>query len=213
VTIKNISLEHDASELMGVDLVFMGGAQDSQQSIVSLDFKNNKGKILAQLIEDGIPGLYICGAYQLLGRQYESAEGTIIEGLGIFDLHTKSSSPSEKRLIGNAVVELNQSVFGTNHAHSSIVGFENHGGRTYLGANIQPLGTVTKGFGNNGTDSTEGAVYKNSIGSYFHGPLLPKNPHVADFLIEKALEKKYGRHVELALLDDTLAYQAHTQML
>ena len=93
--------------------------------------------------------------------------------------------------------------------HKSLVGFENHGGRTYLGQKVKPLGILIVGYGNNGKDKTEGVVYKNSFGSYFHGPILPKNPHFADYLIKLALEKKYGKKVSLELLDATIEWKAH----
>jgi hypothetical protein len=211
--IKNISLQSPLSDLEGSDLLFMGGAQDSQQIIASLDLLQEKRKVLTEMIESGIPGLYICGAYQLLGKYYEEASGTIIEGLGIFDLYTKNPGSNYKRLSGNISTKINQILFPDYGTMNYLVGFENHGGRTYLGKNIQPLGKTIKGFGNNDTEKTEGAVYKNSIGSYLHGPILPKNPQLADFLIEKALEKKYGKHPELEKLDDTLSYQAHNSML
>jgi len=112
-------------------------------------------------------------------------------------------------LVGNVVVSCD--IF--KDKENTLVGFENHGGRTFLGANLSPLGKVIHGFGNNGEDKTEGAVYKNSIGTYLHGPLLPKNPHLADLLIEKALKKKYGKPVELSGLDDTLEWSAHKNAL
>ncbi len=226
VVVKPITLGSPIKDLQSVDFIFAGGAQDSQQTIVSEDLKN-KSKILQAMIENGIPGLYICGAYQFLGKYYKESDGTIIDGLGIFDLYTENPGPQAKRLIGNVAAEI-QSPPGRERtparqghsggeakasAGSALVGFENHGGRTYLGKNIKPLATVIKGFGNNGEDKTEGAHYKNSFGSYFHGPILPKNPHFADYLIKLALEKKYGERIELENLDDTLAWQAHNAIL
>ena len=210
--IKNISLQTPPSNLETCDMLFMGGAQDSQQNIVSADLKGEKKVTLSKMIEDGIPGLYICGAYQLLGKHYEEADGLIIKGLGILDLYTKNPGKDYRRLVGNVAVELNQKLFsGT--GNFPLIGFENHGGRTYLGKNLEPLGTIRKGFGNNGEDSGEGAVYKNSIGSYLHGPILPKNPELADWLIDKALEKKYSRHIELEKLDDALSFKARAGIL
>lgn len=213
VVVKNISIQSPISEIESSDLFFMGGSQDSQQTIVSVDLKKEKGEVLARMIEQGTPGLYICGAYQLLGKYYKEANGSIIDGLGIFDIYTENPGLNHKRFMGNVVANLNKELFSDYDDSNSLVGFENHGGHTYLGKNIKPLGMVTKGFGNNGKDHTEGAMYKNSIGSYFHGPILPKNPYLADFMIEKALEKKYGRHIELSKLDDTLSSQAHDNML
>jgi CobQ-like glutamine amidotransferase family enzyme len=218
--VKNISLQTSPADLEICDLLFMGGAQDSQQTIVSQDLKEGKSKVLAQMIENGTPGLYICGAYQLLGKYYKEADGRVIDGLEIFDLHTENPGSERKRLIGNVVAELNSELSLDNlnslraeRGQNTIVGFENHGGRTYLGEKLRPLGKIIKGFGNNGEDYTEGAIYKNSIGSYFHGPILPKNPRLADFLIEKALEKKYDCAVSLSGLDDNLSYKAHDNIL
>ncbi|HSW96423.1 MAG TPA: hypothetical protein VLF89_01210 [Candidatus Saccharimonadales bacterium] len=216
VNVKRISLENSPKELATCDVVFAGGAQDSQQTLVFQDLKESKGKVLQGMIEDSIPGLYICGAYQFLGKYYKEADGTTINGLGIFDLHTINPGENHKRLIGNVSATLNQDLLTMDsglRTVNSLVGFENHGGRTYLGEKIKPLATIIQGFGNNGEDKTEGAIYKNSLGSYFHGPILPKNPQLADFLIKKALEKKYKENIVLTTLDDTLAYQAHKAIL
>ena len=137
-----------------------------------------------------------------------------MNGLGILDLYTENPGESTKRLIGNLVVsaDLVGLVRPTYEVDVSktLVGFENHGGRTYLGKTIKPLGQVIKGFGNNGKDKSEGAIYKNSFGSYLHGPILPKNPRFADLLITKALEKKYGDiPTKLPPLDDSLEIKAH----
>ncbi len=171
------------------------------------------------MIEDGVPGLYICGAYQFLGKYYKEANGNIIKGLGILDTYTENPGANHPRLIGNIAIDANSvwqiacssdlTISHMPRAMRLIVGFENHGGRTYLGKNIKPLGKVIKGFGNNGTDKTEGAIYKNSFGSYLHGPILPKNPSFADLLIKLALEKKYpDSPINLSPLDDSLETQA-----
>ncbi len=195
-----LTLGSTAEELAACDLIFMGGAQDRQQRIVADDIQNKAGT-LKKMIDDGVPGLYICGAYQFLGKYYKEADGTIINGLDILDLYTESPGESEKRLIGNtlAISDLLQ---------APLVGFENHGGRTYLGPRVNPLAQIKKGFGNNGLDGTEGAIYRQSIGTYFHGPILPKNPQLADFLLQKALEHKYQSEVRLEPLDDSLSDQA-----
>jgi CobQ-like glutamine amidotransferase family enzyme len=200
VQIEHLDIGFKIQDLRKCDLLFMGGAQDRQQTIVSSDFTKEKVRTLKEMVEDGISGLYICGAYQFLGKYYKEADGTIIDGLGILDLYTENPGENVERLIGNIVVE---------SAGKTLVGFENHGGRTYLGSSLQPLGSVTVGYGNNGKDGTEGAVHKNSVGSYMHGPILPKNPHLADSLIKKALEKKYKEEVELKELDDNLELKAH----
>ena len=224
VEIKKLDIGFTTNELKKCDLLFMGGAQDRQQKIVAKDLNppaGGKKELLSKMIEQGTPGLYICGAYQFLGKYYKEADGTIIDGLGIFDLYTESPGENAKRLIGNIVIEVFGGLFddlvGQAHetyevsAHNvQLVGFENHGGRTYLGKGVKPLGSVKVGFGNNGTDKTEGAVYKNSIGSYLHGPILPKNPHLADWLITAALVKKYKKKIELRGLDDSLEWKART---
>lgn len=207
VEIKKLDVGFDHKQLAICDMLFMGGAQDRQQTIVAKDLRL-KIKDLREMIEDGIPGLYICGAYQFLGKYYKEADGTIIQGLDILDLYTENPGENHPRLIGNIVIEPN--ILNTKYKIlNTIVGFENHGGRTYLGKGIEPLGKVIKGFGNNGEDHTEGVIYKNSFGTYLHGPILPKNPHLADYLIKLALEKKYKSAIELKPLDDSLEWQAH----
>lgn len=201
-----ITLETRNSELYNCNLIFMGGAQDRQQKLAGSDFLNNKGPIVKELIEKNIPALFVCAAYQFAGHYYRPYQGKDIRGAGIFDLYTVHPGDQAKRLIGNVVAEIISD-------KKTIVGFENHGGRTYLGKNIKPFAKVLKGFGNNGEDGYEGAVYKNAIGSYFHGPLLPKNPHLADLLIKRALEVKYKKKIDLPLLNDHLEYQAHNFIL
>jgi len=202
VKILPISIGDDAKQLQKADLIFMGGAQDRQQTIVSKDFKQGKSETLKEKVENGAPGLYICGAYQFLGKYYKEADGTIIDGLSIIDIYTENPGIDSPRLIGNLALKsalLNNTV---------LFGFENHGGRTYLGKDVVPLGKILKGFGNNGSDSTEGAVYKNTICSYSHGPILPKNPSLTDHLLTLALEKKYGEAIELKKLDDSIENNA-----
>jgi CobQ-like glutamine amidotransferase family enzyme len=201
--VKKLNIGFGVSDLRKCNLLFMGGAQDTQQKIVAEDLRK-KTSVLKDMIEGGIAGLYICGAYQFLGKYYKEADGTVIEGLDILDIYTVNPGLDKPRLIGNVVAELENK--------QKIVGFENHGGRTYLGKMVKPLGKIIKGFGNNGEDQTEGAVYKNSFGSYFHGPILPKNPHFADLLIKLALERKYGKFL-LKPLDDSLELQAHDSVL
>jgi len=201
VEIRRLNVGFDEKQLTTCDMLFMGGAQDKQQQIVAEDLMKKREK-LRRMIDDGIPGLYICGAYQFLGKYYKEADGTIINSLKIFDLFTENPGIRFSRQIGaSAALVLNNKI---------IVGFENHGGRTYLGKKIKPFGKVIKGFGNNGKDQTEGAVYKNSFGTYFHGPILPKNPEFADHLIKLSLEKKYKKFpIHLSPLNDALELQAH----
>jgi hypothetical protein len=187
--------------LVDGDLFFIGGGSDRGQNIVYshlLKYSNQMG----ELIEDGAPILAICGGYQLLGEKYIDAEGNDVPGLGIFDYYTRSE---EGRLIGNIIIE---NSLGLNP--ETLVGFENHGGRTYH--DHQPLGKVLVGYGNNGKDKQEGMVYQNCIGTYLHGPILPKNPQLADYLILKALERKYGLK-ELPCLEDDMEYTAHNKVL
>lgn len=206
VTIIPIYLDTPTSDLKNADILFMGGAQDRQQTIVAKDLQKKKN-ILSEMIEDGIPGLYICGGFQYLGKYYKEADGTQIRQLGILDVWTEN--PGNKRLIGNIAVDASE-ILGNK---TILVGFENHGGRTRLGSFVKPLGTVIKGYGSNAEDHTEGAVYKNCIGTYLHGPVLPKNPVLSDWLIHKALEKKYKEEIILKPLDDTLAQKAHDAIL
>jgi CobQ-like glutamine amidotransferase family enzyme len=208
IVVKRILLDTPLQELRSCDLLFMGGAQDRQQKIVADDLRK-KSRVISDMVEMGIPGLYICGAFQFLGKYYKEADETMIEGLSIFDLHTINPGFNVKRLIGNVVIETDMKYLFNPEFSKYLVGFENHGGRTYLGKGVKSLGKVARGFGNNGEDGTEGAVYKNSFGSYFHGPILPKNPHFADHLITKALEVKYKEKVQLNPLDDALEKQTH----
>ncbi|HIK37926.1 MAG: type 1 glutamine amidotransferase [Geminocystis sp.] len=211
ISVSILPLDQDttAEDFGKFDLIVGGGAQDRQQEIVMRDLRGEKAAILKEKIEAGIPGVFTCGAPQLLGKYYEPALGKTIEGLGIFDLVTKHPGLNVPRCIGNIAFELVapslvediQQMFGD---CPIVVGFENHGGRTYLGE-VSPLGKVVRGYGNNGEDGWEGAFYKNAIATYAHGPLLPKNPFLADWLIVKAIEKKYSKRVNLKPLDDRLA--------
>lgn len=204
VKIERISIATSDHRIANCDLLFMGGAQDTQQEIVSQDLFNVKGKALREKIESETPGLYICGAYQFLGEYYKTADGKELPGLGVFPLYTENPGKKTPRLIGNVLADTIHASSKELGASSQIVGFENHGGRTYLRNKSQAFASVIKGFGNNGTDFTEGILFKNSIGSYFHGPILPKNPEIADWLIQKALEKKYEKEIKLEKLDDSL---------
>lgn len=204
VSVKHLNPGFSDTELRSCDFLLMGGAQDRQQTIVNTDLRKHH-KTLSEMIDSGIPGLYVCGGFQFLGNYYKEANGSIIDGLGIFDLNTQNPGENAPRLIGNIAIETNEPLT-INHQPSVIVGFENHGGRTVLGPNIKPFGKVLKGFGNN-EDGTEGAKYKNSFGTYMHGPILPKNPHFADYLLKLAIKRRYGE-VELKELDDSLEWQA-----
>lgn len=178
-----------------VDIIIGGGGQDSGQAVVQDDLLKIGSK-LKKLAEGGTPMLVICGLYQLFGKFFETADGTTIKGIGLFDIETYGGA---ERLIGNITTRSDE--FG------EMIGYENHSGKTFLGTGVAPLGTVIKGAGNSGTDPTEGARYRNAIGSYLHGSFLPKNPAVADFLIETAVTKKYGEFAP-AVFDDRLASEA-----
>ena len=186
------------------DLIFIGGDADRRQKLVAKDFEKGRGEEIKEFIEKGGVGLFICGAYQLMGKFYRPAEGPDLKGLGIFDIETYHFGKERPRCVGNVTIEWEG---------KTVVGFENHGGRTYLGNGAQPLGAILRGHGNNSEDGTEGVIYKNAFGTYLHGALLPKNPHFADYLIERALKNKYGADVKLASLDDTLEWQAHNTIL
>lgn len=179
------------------DLYFWGGGQDREQISAAHDMQGAKGEALRQAVEDGAPLLAVCGGYQLLGRFYRPQQGAELPGIGLFDAWTEAG---DERFIGNIVVATDE--FG------AVVGFENHSGRTYLGPGVRPLGRVRVGHGNNGADGTEGCRYRNAIGCYLHGALLPKNPAVTDFLIAAALRRRHG-DIDLPPLDDTMEQAAH----
>ena len=183
------------------DLIYIGGGQDRDQRVVAVDLVDTKRQDLTSAVDDGAVLLAVCGGYQLLGHSYQLGEERIA-GLGLADLETVRE-PGE-RLIGNVAIEAD---LGT--GPQLIAGFENHGGRTYLGDDAQPLGKVVKGFGNNGRDGLEGVRRDNLIGTYLHGPLLPKNAWLADRLIQLALGRREGSEPELAPLDDSLEDAAH----
>ncbi len=186
------------------DLIFIGGAQDREQRRVADDLRSVKGPALREAVEAGVVALAVCGGYQLFGRFYREASGAELEGLGVFDLWTEHPGPDAPRLIGNVVAELPDG--------DTLVGFENHGGRTYLGEGAQPLARVRSGSGNNGKDGSEGARAGNAFGTYLHGSLLPKNPRFADHLIELALRRSYG-DVRLSPIDDRVEQAAHQAAL
>lgn len=193
--------------LNSCDLLFMGGAQDLQQEIVNKDLLENKGETLKQMIEEGVPGLYICGAFQFLGNYYKDAYGTELKGLEVFDMHTESYKTKE-RLTGNVVIksslEMDEKMY--------FVGFENHGGRTFLRNTDDAFAKVVVGYGNNGKDKTEGIHHKNSIGTYLHGPILPSNPELAVYLLKTAYKRKFNEELNINF-DDELSKKAKFQML
>ena len=180
-----------------VDIIFGGGGQDSGQLKIEDDLRKIAPK-LKEMIDGGTPALVICGVYQLFGKYFHTHEDKMIDGIDVMDLYTEAGPA---RLIGNITIESPD--FG------EVVGYENHSGLTYIGDKSAAFGKVVVGAGNNSSDGTEGMVYKNCIGTYLHGPILPKNPKVADWLIAKALERKTGAPADLAPLDDTIEERAH----
>jgi lipid II isoglutaminyl synthase (glutamine-hydrolysing) len=183
------------------DLIYLGGGQDRDQRAVAADMVESKRGALADAVGDGAVVLAVCGGYQLLGHSYQLDEERL-PGLGLVDLETvRSPGP---RLIGNVAIEVD-----LDGEPQVLAGFENHGGRTHLGAGAQPLGRVLKGFGNNGEDGFEGVRSGNLIGTYLHGPLLPKNAWLADHLIALALERHSGTRPQLEPLDDSFERAAH----
>ena len=200
VTVTGVSIGQ-ALEASAYDLLFVGGGQDFEQEVLLGDLAGAKTEELKSAIEDGLPVLAICGGYQMLGQYYKTWDGAQCDFTGALDLYTIGS---KDRMIGNYM-------FTCDELNCEIVGFENHSGKTYLGAGVKPMGKVLAGFGNNGEDGTEGARYKNVFGTYSHGSLLPKNPKLADHILRVALERKYGE-AELTPLDDSLETAAHDYM-
>jgi CobQ-like glutamine amidotransferase family enzyme len=184
----------------GCDLFLFGGGQDREQALLAEDLSGSKGADLRTVVDDGGVVLGVCGGYQLMGHFYETPEGEKLPGVGIFDLHTEPRKSDEVRLIGNVLVRVLALETGETR---EIVGFENHGGRTYLGEDVSPLGEVVVGYGNNGKDGTEGARRLNAYGTYLHGSLLPKNPWLTDQLILNAL-RRTDESFELEPLDDAM---------
>lgn len=196
VNIINSSLGNPIDE-KNIDILFFGGGQDFEQSIVSKDLLEVKKDSFVKYVEDSKVVLAICGGYQLLGKYYTAPNGEKIEGLGILNIYTEGG---DTRFIGNT--EIFNEEFDETY-----VGFENHSGRTYINDH-KPLGKCIHGYGNNGEDGYEGCIYKNTFGSYFHGSFLSKNPEFADRLLTLALKHKYGDDVTLSPLEDGLELKA-----
>ena len=178
-----ISLEEDFTP-DDFDIVMFGGGQDYEQTVVAKDLQNKKDALI-QYIEDNGVVVAICGGFQLLGRYYVNASGERLNGISAIDVCTNGQFPN--RLIGD--VEIVNEEFGETY-----LGYENHIGRTYLGKNMKPLGKVVKGYGNNEEDHIEGCHYKNVFCSYFHGPILVRNQHLADRIIETAAERQRSKN-------------------
>ncbi len=184
------------------DLFFIGGGQDFEQEVLLGDLGGGKADEIKAAVADGKTFLAICGGYQMLGAYYKTWDGVQCDFIGALDLYTIGS---KERMIGNYMFtceELNG---------QTVVGFENHSGKTYLGSGVRPMGKVLTGHGNNGEDGGEGARYNNVFATYSHGCLLPKNPVLCDHILTTALAQKYGT-VQLEPLDDTLEQNAHLYM-
>jgi CobQ-like glutamine amidotransferase family enzyme len=188
-----------------VDVFFFGGGQDREQALVYEDLLEHKQPPLERAVQAGAAVLAVCGGYQLLGHYYQTAEGERFPGIGLIDVKTEAG---KKRFIGDVVVDIGHELHLT---PTTLVGFENHSGRTFLGPKAKPIGTVRLGFGNNGSDGTEGCLQGGVVGTYLHGSLLPKNPHLADHLIRAALRRRGVD--DLLPLDDSVELSAHERIL
>jgi CobQ-like glutamine amidotransferase family enzyme len=205
IDVEVVPIEAGPADIAGCDILFMGGGQDRDQSRIFRDFTDHKRADVTRAVDEGTAVLAVCGGYQLLGHAYTDADGNELEGLGILDLR---SSAGHDRWIGNVVVDADPSM-GLQPA--TLVGFENHGGRTWLGSGLRPLGRVQVGGGNNGEDGGEGVLAGRLIGTYLHGSLLPKNPGLTDWLLAAGLAHRDGRAEPEPLppLDDETELAAH----
>lgn len=195
VNVTNLSVG-DTIDPDKYDFYFFGGGQDKEQYSVADDLKGRNGQSLKEAANNGAVFLTVCGGYQLMGHYYKPDDGPELRGISVLDAYTVAG---KKRCIGNVVVKTE---YGT------LVAFENHSGKTYLGSGARPLGKSEVGYGNNAEDGNEGAIQNNVYGCYLHGSLLPKNPHFADHLLKLSLQRRYGQ-VDLAPLDDTVEMAAH----
>ncbi len=200
VSIRAVNMG-EALDAAAFDLIFIGNGQPFVQPLLLEDLLQHKADAIRTAVEAGVPVLAIDGGFELLCKTCETAEGQKLEGLGILDAEVRYG---KKRLVGNCA-------FFCEELGVTLVGFENHAGLVTLGNGVKPLGKVVAGDGNNGTDGTEGARYRNVFASYAHGSLLPKNPVLCDHILKLALERKYGS-VELPPLDDTMENAAHNYM-
>ena len=187
-----------------VDVFFFGGGQDREQALVYEDLLEFKQQPLEQAVDGGAMVLAVCGGYQLLGHYYQTAEGEKFPGIGMIDVTTEAG---KKRFIGDVVIDTDIETLNP----KTLVGFENHSGRTFLGPKARPLGKARLGYGNNGSDGMEGCLQGTVVGTYLHGSLLPKNPHLADYLIRNALIRRGVD--ELSPLDDSVELAAHERIL
>ncbi len=200
INVNNIIINNPI-ELNKGDIIFIGGGQDFEQSLITKDLLDKKDIITNFIENDGV-SLCICGGYQLMGKSYTTVSGEVLEGLNILNIYTESS---DVRKIGNIVIK-------NEEFNETYVGFENHSGKTYINDHT-PFGTCLVGNGNNGEDKTEGVIYKNLIGTYIHGPLLPKNPEITDRLLLNALKQKYTEIDSLEEIDSKLELNCKNTMI
>lgn len=198
VTVDEISVG-DTFDHTKYDLLFIGGGQDFEQEVLLEDLHRGKDEEIRRAVADGTVVLAICGGYQMLGKYYQTYTGERLDYIGAVDFYTVGE---KERLIGNYAFDTE---FGP------VIGFENHSGRTYLGKGVSPLGKMASGYGNNGRDGTEGVHYKNTFCTYSHGPVLPKNPALADKLIETAMRRR-DPNFALTPLDDSAEDFARDQV-
>ncbi len=186
----------EKADFSSYDVVFMGGGQDYEYGILEEDLRANKAEDIRAAVEDGACFLCVCGGYQMMGQSFETSMGHKYECIRALPVYTVQGA---KRFVGN---------FSFTTQFGEVIGFENHSGKTYLEGDCKALGEVISGFGNNGEDRTEGALYKNTFCTYSHGPVLPKNPSLADEILRRVILKKYGK-AELEPLDDSMEQKAH----
>jgi lipid II isoglutaminyl synthase (glutamine-hydrolysing) len=191
----------DVLDRTGYDLLYVGGGQDREQALVARDIAA-KGELLRAAAAEGVAMLAVCGGYQLLGSFYRERSGAELPGAGVLPLHTVAG---ERRMIGDVLLECELEP----GARRTLAGFENHAGRTILEPGAEPLGRVVAGFGNDGESGYEGCRAGRVVGTYLHGPLLPRNPWLADWLLEQALAHRTGEPVSLEPLEDALEAEAH----
>ncbi|MDD3647645.1 MAG: glutamine amidotransferase [Candidatus Dojkabacteria bacterium] len=212
VDLKEVKLGDDIPSK--IDIFFIGGGQDQDEYRVYKALLKQK-KVIKKAVDEDRVILAVCAGFQLLGNKFLSGSGEEIPGLGVIDAETIAPGDTvNMRCLGNIATRINEEAIDIGGMPlDTLVGFENHIGQTYLGKDVKPLGFVLKGKGNNAKEGVEGAVYKNVLCSYMHGSLLPKNPHLADFIIIKALRNKYGNGVRLKKLDDKEEIRAHQSVL
>lgn len=231
IEVDEVSLNETQKQFTNFDLFFIGGGQDSQQTKVAQDLTKRSDELKESLISKESVALAICGGYQILGKSYQTSENEIIPGLSILDIETKAPALIEgrmqDRLVSNVVakllIEINcYSSRDIKNYPDTIVGFENHSGRTFINSNsdTKPLAKVIKGSGNNAEDSYEGVNFKNIFGTYLHGSFLPKNPHFCDELLYRALKHSFKRQnmdwdpsFKFNPLNDSLELEAHRKAL